>query len=506
MATELGRALLAAVHQTTQSTDQPAQAGAARVVPSRSTRSPAEVARVRAGVERSMRIEVGRRARRLPYLATAATAATGYTAWGAAELGEAAAGPAGHVGTVAGTVGLCALGLGALRVAYRHGVTPRWQARWWTAGIGAASWVSTAAAVGPACWPMSATLAAGAAAVSTGWLRAYDVPDPGVLPAAPPPPAEPEYDDLGDILAQRWAEAIGRKGGVVPGAMLTGRTDLPNAIQWMVQTPPGSMCFDQLLAARPRIAAGLRQSLAKVILEPVGDDESAALLSVVTRDVLAEGVPYPGPRYSGGRLTVGPYADGTGEAEYVVYDEVGCRNGMATGEPGSGKSAFLAAIALGLRASGEWYVLFGDGDPAGGSSPLLNQLAHWPAAGPEQALTQLEALEAEVVVRSLLKSTLTLGPDGRTPTPITDPASQVPLSEMLPCPDYPGIQWIIDELHRLTQDDWLKGHHFAGRLEQLVRIGRKYGIVVLTGSQSLLADDYGANTKLRAYLGARNCF
>jgi hypothetical protein len=179
---------------------------------------------------------------------------------------------------------------------------------------------------------------------------------------------------------------------------------------------------------------------------------------------------------------------------------------MATGEPGSGKSAFLAAIALGLRASGEWYVLFGDGDPAGGSSPLLNQLAHWPAAGPEQALTQLEALEAEVVVRSLLKSTLTLGPDGRTPTPITDPASQVPLSEMLPCPDYPGIQWIIDELHRLTQDDWLKGHHFAGRLEQLVRIGRKYGIVVLTGSQSLLADDYGANTKLRAYLGARNCF
>jgi hypothetical protein len=508
---QLGRALLAAVAHSTR-TGESGPAGGARVVAGKPAKRSAEVARVRAGFEREMRIEVGRRARRLPYLVTAATAATGYGAWGVAELAQAAAGPAGQAGTIAGTVGLCAAGLGALRIAYRHGIAPRWQRNWWTAGIGAASWVSTAAAIGPASWSMSATLAAAAAAASAGWLRAHEVPDPGAMAPAPArfEVPEPEEEDLGEILAERWATAIGCKGGVVPGAMLTGRTELPNAIQWMVQTPPGSVCFDQLLAARPRIAAGLRQSIAKVILEPVADDESAALLSVVTRDVLAEGVPYPGPRYrsrhhADGRIPIGPYADGTGEADYVAVDEVGCRNGIATGAPGSGKSAFLEAVALGLKASGRWYVLFGDGDPAGGSSPLLNRLADWAGAGPELVLTQLEALEELLEVRSALKSTLTVGPDG-TPIPITDPTRQVPLREMLPCPAFPGVQWILDELHRLTQDEWLKEHKFAARVEKLARIGRKYGIVILAGTQSLLADDFGGNTKLRAYLSDRNCF
>lgn len=503
---QLGRALLAAVAHSTRAGEQGPVNGP-RVVPGKPAKPNTQLARVRAAkFEREMRIEVGRRARRLPYLATAATAAVGYGAWGAADLALAAAGPAGQAGTIAGTVGLCAAGLGALRIAYRHGIAPRWRRSWWTAGIGAASWVTTAAAIGPASWPMSATLAAGAAAASAGWLRAHEVPDPGAV--APAPLLIEEQDDeedLGEILAERWSTAIGRKGGVVPGAMLTGRTDLPNAIQWMVQTPPGSVCFDQLLAARPRIAAGLRQSQAKVILEPVADDESAALLSVVTRDLLAEGVPYPGPRYSNGCIPIGPYADGTGEADYVAVDEVGCRNGIATGAPGSGKSAFLEAVALGLKASGSWYVLFGDGDPAGGSSPLLNRLADWSAAGPELVLAQLEALEELLEVRSALKSTLTAGADG-TPIPITDPTRQVPLREMLPCPAFPGVQLILDELHRLTQDEWLKEHNFAGRLEKLARIGRKYGIVILAGTQSLLADDFGGNTKLRAYLSDRNCF
>jgi hypothetical protein len=260
----------------------------------------------------------------------------------------------------------------------------------------------------------------------------------------------------------------------------------------------------------PRIAAGLRQSQAKVVLEPVADDESSAWLSVITRDVLAEGVPYPGPRYlsgspSDGRIPIGPYADGTGEADYAAVDGVGCRNGLATGAPGSGKSAFLEAVALGLRVCGRWTVLFGDGDPCGGSSPLLNRLADWRAAGPDEVMAQLVAVEDLLELRAALKSTLTAGPDG-TPITITDPHRQVPLREMLPSSEYPAVCWVLDELHRLTQDDWLKSQDFAGRLEKIARIGRKYGIVMLAGTQSLLADDFGANTKLRAYLSDRNCF
>lgn len=506
---QLGRALLAAAAAQTDRSGPPAAPG-----PRVMRRTPTEVARVRAGVERAMRIEAGRRARRLPYLATAATATAGYGAWGAAELARAAAGAAGQTGAIAGTVGLCAAGVGALRITYRHGITAHWQRRWWTAGAAATGWVSTAAAIGPASWPMSAALAVGATAVSAGWLRAHEVPDPGALAPAPVPiEAFEPGEDLGEVLAQRWADAIGRKGGVVAGARLTGRTDLPNAIQWLVETTPGSSCFDQLLAARPRIAAGLRQSQARVILEPVADDESTAMLSIVTRDVLAEGVPYPGPRYrttdlADGRIPIGPYADGTGEADYVAVDAVGCRNGLATGAPGSGKSAFLEAVALGLKASGRWHVLFGDGDPGGGSSPLLNRLADWTAVGPEEVLAQLEAIEELLEVRSALKSTLTAGPDG-TPTPITDPRTQVPLREMLPCPEFPGVCWVLDELHRLTNDDSLKAAKLAERLEKLTRIGRKYGIVLVAGTQSLLIADFGggdAGSKLRGFLASRNNF
>jgi hypothetical protein len=474
-------------------------------------KNPAEVQRVRAGVERSLRIEAGRRARRLPYLATAAIAASGYAAWGTTELAAALAGPAGQTAATAGTVSICAATLAAtlaaMRIAYRHGIDGRWQRSWWTAGLSAASWVSTAAAIGPASWPMTAALAAGAAAVSAGWLRAHEVPPTFGTPRALGPLATEHEtrDTIGDVLAARWAATVAVKGGIVPGALLTDQTDLPNAIRWTIQTVPGTAEFAELLNRKGKIASGLQLSNAHVIIEP-GDNESEARLTIITRDLLAAGVPYPGPRYEAGKILIGPYSDGLGQAEFYAYDEVGVRNGLASGSPGSGKSGFLEIVALALRASGEWYVVFGDGDPSGGSSPLLNRTAHWPDAGPRQALMQLEAIEEALAVRTMLKSQLTLGPDGKTPVPITDPTTQLPIREMIPCPQYPGIMWILDELHRLTKDPFLIDNEFAERLERITRLGRKYGIGVIAGTQSLLAGDFGGNTPLRGYLSSRNLF
>jgi hypothetical protein len=518
MAAQLGRVLVEVARHTATTADATtaqAPAPGPRRVAGPSARSRGELARLSAGIERERRIEAGRRARRLPYLATAATAAAGYGAWGATALTDTALGPAAHGGAVAATAGLCALGIGAARVAFRHGIHQRWAHRWWTAATAASGWVTLAAATSPDTWPMTAALALGATAVSNEWLREHAVPEVADMPAPAPLPDDTDdpTEDYGDVLAQRWVAHVARKGGPVPGALLAERQDLPNAIEWTVQLPPGDAAFDRLLAQRPRIASGLRVGQPKVIIEAAADDESTARLIVVTRDVLAAGVPYPGPAYlsdhaQDGRIPVGPFADGTGQASYVAVDGVGCRNGLATGAPGSGKSAFLEIVTLGYVASGCWVPLFGDGDPGGGSSPLLNRIAHWAAAGPEQVLAQLDAIEAELEVRTALKATLTPGPDG-TPVPITDPATQLPLREMLPCPDYPGILWVLDELHRLTTDDWLKSQKFPQRLERIVRIGRKYGLVVLAGTQSLLIDDFGGGTvgsKLRGYLAARNNF
>lgn len=447
-------------------------------------------------------IITNRAARRVPYLATAATAAAGYAGWGAVELATLGAGTGGEILAATG-IGLTSItATTGLRALFRARIPDRWRRQSWLTAIGTASWVTTAAAVSPTNWAMTALLAGGAAAGWAGWMRAHEVPVPD-NDQAQLPAAEEHDDNFGDTLARRWAENIAGRGGVIPGAMLTDRVDLARAIRWTVQTRPGSAAFNELFPKSGRIAAGLRIPAKNLLLEPSDRDESWATLTVIVKDLLSGGISYTGARYDNGRIPLGPFADGEGEMEYIAFDEVGCRNGLVTGEPGSGKSACLEAIGLGLKKSGVWTLWFGDGDPEGGSSPVLNEISNWAEAGPQQVLAQLEAIEAALDIRSLLKSTLTEGHDG-TPIPITDPATQRPVRKLVPSLATPGLQWIIDELHRLTSDPWLIQQGFVPRLERVVRIGRKYGVVVLTGTQSLLAPDYGNSTTLRGYLAARN--
>ncbi|MCF7547206.1 hypothetical protein [Pseudonocardia sp. WMMC193] len=443
-----------------------------------------------------------RRARRTPYLAAAATAATGYAGWGLAELAHLAAGSGGEGLTVAGIGLLSATTATALRAAFRARIPDNWRGRSWCVVGGTTAWVTAASAIGPANWPMTALLAGGAALGWAGWMRQHEIPTPGAE-TLPTPQDDEEEQDLGDRLARRWAENVSGKGQLLPGAMLTERLDLPRAIRWTIQTRPGTADFNEVFARRSKIAGGLGVAANNLLLEPSDQNESWCTMTVIVKDLLSGGIAYTGPRYEDGRIPLGPFADGEGEMQYVAYDEVGCRNGLVTGEPGSGKSACLEAVGLGLKHSGVWNVWFGDGDPEGGSSPVLNDISDWTEAGPQGVLRQLEAVEEALEIRSLLKSTLTDGPDG-TPVPITDPQTQQPIRKLKPSEAVPGLQWILDELHRLTSDPWLIERQFVPRLERVVRIGRKYGVVVLVGTQSLLAPDYGNSTALRGYLAAIN--
>jgi hypothetical protein len=477
-------------------------------------------------------IEARARARRVPALATAATGATGYVAWGCAEF-AAAVGPAGaHGAVVAGTAVVTALSLPALRIWFRHSIPEMWRRRWWLSGVSAAAWIDVAAATTPATWPMMLALTAGSVALSSRWLAEHRVLNPGdvqplALPPPPPPPPPPAIDTSRAAQLERaWADRVaGGKRPVLVGAqLLTGRTVLPNAIRWLLETDPGSLTFDEMFRARPKIAAALGVGAGKVLLEPYGsgdgdedDDEGRAWLTIVTRDLLKGGVTYTGPVYRDGAIPVGLFADGTGWADYVAVDAVGARSGLVTGDSGSGKSALLEAIAMGLRQSEHWQVLFADGDPEGGSSPTLNDIADWAEAGTDGVLAQLRAVELLIKVRSRLKSTLTDvdGPELRQIRP-SEANRILPVREMRPCRAYPSYVWVIDELHRFVGDEGdpkLKGDpkiqgsvKLAARLERIVRIGRKYGVVLLIGTQSLLAGDFGGSTVLRANLATRNAF
>ncbi|WP_226358514.1 FtsK/SpoIIIE domain-containing protein [Pseudonocardia sp. ICBG601] len=457
--------------------------------------------------ERAERVRAGVWARRVPYLATAATAATGTLGWALCDLVAASDGPTVATAAAGGLGVTVAAGLAAARGWWRRRIPAAWTKASWAGVAGAGAWVGAAALTGPADPALLAALAAGAAACWSGWMAAHPVTVPSPGPVLPDEGA----GDVGDRLARRWADNVARRGKALPDSLLTDRVDTARSIRWTVRTPPGEVCFDDILGRRSRIASALGVSGKHLVVEPFPDDEGWAQLTVITADVLSVGIAYTGPRYESGTVPLGPYADGEGEMVFHAVEAVGVRNGLVTGEPGSGKSACLEAIGLGLASSGRWHVFFGDGDPDGGSSPVLNDVADWAESGPDGVLAQLAAVEAALEVRSLLKSTLTEGPPSEDGGPgalvaITDPAVQSPARKLLPTPELPGLMWIIDELHRLSTHPHMVAADFIGRLERVVRIGRKYGVGLVVGTQSLLAPDFGGSTVLRSFLTARNLF
>ncbi|WP_226360797.1 FtsK/SpoIIIE domain-containing protein [Pseudonocardia sp. ICBG1142] len=452
-----------------------------------------------AASERVERVRASVWARRVPYLVTAATAAMGALGWALCDLVAASEGPGAAAAVSAGLGLAVSAGLAGARGWWRRRVPASWKKASWAGVAGAGAWVGAAALAGPADPALLAVLAAGSAACWSGWMAAHPVTVPSTGPVLPTEDA----GDVGDRLARRWAANVARRGKALPDSLLTDRVESGRAIRWTVRTPPGEVCFDDILGRRARIASALGVSGKHLVVEPYPDDEGWAVITVIVRDVLSAGIAYTGPRYESGAIPLGPYADGEGEMVFHAVEEVGVRNGLVTGEPGSGKSACLEAIGLGLVASGCWHVFFGDGDPDGGSSPVLNDVADWAESGPDGVLAQLAAVEAALEVRSLLKSTLTDAPadpdsdgdgDGGAGAgalvAITDPAVQSPARKLLPTPELPGLMWIIDELHRLSTHPHMVAADFIGRLERVVRIGRKYGVGLVVGTPRSAVDGH----------------
>jgi IclR helix-turn-helix domain len=466
----------------------------------------------------------GARTRRVPWMMAGVTAGVGVSAWGCAQVAGAMAGPDGAATVETVTWMATAVSVPLLRSMFRHRIADVWRKRWWLSTAAAAAWVDVVAAQGPNLVTAEGATGAGVALLlgtvgfGGAWWRAHEVPNPGdvdelddqpepePVPLAPAP-RRPEIDTsrAREIEADWAARVADGANPIAKGSELQHRTHLPHGYRWLIQLDrDGSKGATALItdATEAGIALKLGVRATHVMVERLeGDDdrEDRALLTVVTRDVLADGVKYRGPNYDRGVIRIGRYADGTGDARWTSYDRTGVLCGLVTGEQRSGKSAFMALLGMAYRASGEWLVLFGDGDPAGGSSPVLAQIAHDFAKGPQEVLQQLEGLEAILeYARGDLMGLLTLGPTG-TAVPITRPG-QRPLDKMLPCPRFPGIAWILDEMHKLTEHPDLRAVGFAKRVGKVVRGLAKYGVALIVGTQSSLGTDFGGDSALRAML------
>ncbi len=455
--------------------------------------------------DRAEEIRARCRARVSPVRFTAATAGAGYVGWGAGWLAELVAGPVGHIAATGGTALLSAGAAATVSLLGRRRVA-QWRRSYDAAMAGGAGWVMVTAAVGPG-WGMAAALLAGAAGAATSWRRSHATPL--ALDAAPAPwirlpqPQTVVAQDEGDRIAARWLTEVTGPGGVIPkAAPLSDRVDLDRGYRWVVQLGRGDY-YSRVAGLTEAIAAALHLPTTAVLLEPYTGDASRALLTVITRDALTDGVPYSGPLYHDGRIPLGLYADGEGIADVTVRDSGGVYPVALTGDPRSGKSTAFEATAQALRASGEWMVLFADGDVGAGSSSIMAEVAHWPDSGPRMALRQLECLESVLAARQAIKATLTVHPDTGLLVPIVDPSRQRPAAKMLPCPEYPGWMLMLDEAFRFVQDPWLQEQGYVQRLEAWIRTGPKYGMTVVYSTHSRLKLDYWTSV-LRGLVHARN--
>jgi len=305
-------------------------------------------------------IEALRRARALPYKATTATAAAGAGGWATAELAQLLAGPTGHLVASAATPAAAAVGLAAARLIHRERIGA-WSVTFDRASAGAVTWLATTTATGPGWWQLLA-LGAGAVWVSAPWMRAHREPlqppaaDDPAPPELPPAPAA-VTEDQGQRIAARWASEVIGAGGVIPRAqMLTDRVDLDRGYRWTIQLGRGDY-YSKIAGLGEAVAAALARPANAVLLEPYPGDASRALLTVITRDALADGVAYGGPVYDDGQVPIGLFADGDGVARVVVTDSGGVYPVALTGDARTGKSVTFEAIAAALRNSGQWMVL-----------------------------------------------------------------------------------------------------------------------------------------------------
>jgi hypothetical protein len=454
--------------------------------------------------------------------------------WGIGEAVSAAGGSAGLVTHGVAAISSAVVGGAWLRRNKIEALDERWKNVALSAGVAASGLITLDSVYGATWGTLAATIVA-EATLGRAWRREHSIPLERI--AAPEARArggwrlllprrkasrddatqvEPERspvvvvnDEPDNLIAdvmRMWRENISRPGGVLPGSELLEPTKRPTGARFIIQTIPGSCQYSDLDGIRGRLAAGLFRQIRDLHPEPYPGNESRAYLTITKQRVLQQTSPYQGPIYRDGVIPVGQLSNGSGEATIVVKDRTGVYPTLITGAPGSGKSTSgLLPISLALKHSGEFLLVHCDGDPEGGSSPEMNELSDArPGAGPEDAYKQLLAIEETLQVRGMNKRLLTEDPLTGLPLPLLDPETQRVASKILPCAQFPGLAWSIDEFYRLSKDQWLRSMGFGERLEQVIRLGRKYGVLVNLATHSVLVGDYFDSTSLRGLLANRN--
>lgn len=414
------------------------------------------------------------RAQTLPHLLATAVVAEATIAW----LVAAFAGLLGLV--IAATVAGAAVTATAIAIAARARSWPRTRTLAAFAALALAAvwslvWITTG--------PSLVTLAVGVTVwlpVSWPWWapRRLHNPDPNAAPEpeilegeliAPEPEPAPE-PTLAEQLAAKWAERIGKPGGVLAGTVVSLEIETEHTLVFHLQLVPGTQTLFDAINAGPRIASGLNTLVPKVIIEDHPDFEDASLgrLTVVTGRPIGDTVPYTGSTFDRAteQIRLGPHTDGDGTANWRVFEPNTFHGGFVVGQKGSGKSRIVDIICHSLVADGRTVIWYGDPED-GASSSALSANADWCARGMAAIRTMLAS--AQGVMRFRKAENAVEGWDGFTPSP-----------------HRPALMIVVDEFSTACKDKQIRE-----ALLDLARRGRKVGIQVLGADQQLDLNTFG---------------
>lgn len=272
----------------------------------------------------------------------------------------------------------------------------------------------------------------------------------------------------------RWNTYIKDSKGTLGGVPISRPVPFDHGDTYTLRAVPYRHTLKIFQEEAPKIATGLDVPLENLVIEAHPDHpKSPGVIRMqhITRSPIEETVWFDRPRYEKGRILLGPYADGIGEAWLRLYEGgQSMWSTTLTGGSGNGKSRLteiIAITALAMRDDGQHTVIFYIDGQDGASSPCLFKNATW-AVGPDGALRMLAAIERIAAFRN--KENRAHQPKAWT--------------GFSPSAERPGILVIIDEAQ-----DILEIPGVAKRLAKLGKKVRKLGISFLN-----CAHDYGLET------------